>query len=229
MKIKNKKSLPKCLDCNKQLTNYKAVRCNSCKMKELWKNKNYRKNFITKISGTNHPSYGIREKESPAYKHGNYCKDKEHFCIDCRIKISPQAKRCQHCNCSGKRSNFYGKPSRTAGSKGQRIYYKNICFRSSYESAYAKYLDKNKIEWEYEKKTFKLPNGTTYTPDFYLPKSDKYVEIKGWLSDIAKNKIKLFRKSYNLSFQLIQKVKLVSLGLIPKWDKKIRRNPANNY
>ena len=50
-------------------------------------------------------------------------------------------------------------------------YNKKIWMRSSWEVAYAKWLDKQKIEWLYEHKAFhvgesKKWNGTTYCPDF---------------------------------------------------------------
>ena len=64
--------------------------------------------------------------------------------------------------------------------------------RSSYEIAYAKYLDNMNIEWQYESTTFNLGD-TTYTPDFYLPDRDKYIEIKGWWREDAKIKFKKFK------------------------------------
>lgn len=46
--------------------------------------------------------------------------------------------------------------------------YGNILFRSRLEARWAVFLDftENVINWQYEPKTFKLPNGWTYTPDF---------------------------------------------------------------
>lgn len=87
---------------------------------------------------------------------------------------------------------MYGK----LATHGKGNYYKNIWMRSSWEIAYAKYLDRQHIKWLYESKIFDLGN-TTYTPDFYLPETNTYIEIKGYWRDDAKKKFKLFQKIYN--------------------------------
>jgi hypothetical protein len=73
--------------------------------------------------------------------------------------------------------------------------YKKIKFNSSWEVSYAKYLDKQDTEWEYRHKTFDLGD-IKYTPDFYLPESDTWVEIKGSWRKEAKKNFDLFRKRY---------------------------------
>lgn len=50
---------------------------------------------------------------------------------------------------------------------------------------------------------FKLQNGKRYTPDFYLIKEDKYIEIKGLPYDVMdkgnqKESVELFRKNHKL-------------------------------
>jgi predicted nuclease of restriction endonuclease-like RecB superfamily len=85
-------------------------------------------------------------------------------------------------------------------------HYKGYLMKSSWEIKYAKYLDKNNIKWEYENKTFDLGN-TTYTPDFYLPETDIYIEIKGWFRKDAKRKMKLFYKLYpKINLRLITNI-----------------------
>ena len=74
--------------------------------------------------------------------------------------------------------------------------YRGIWLRSSWELSFAKYLDREKINWKYEPKRFKLRSGRTYCPDFFLPKYDKYIEIKGWWTKAAKRKFKQFRSQY---------------------------------
>jgi predicted nuclease of restriction endonuclease-like RecB superfamily len=68
-------------------------------------------------------------------------------------------------------------------------------FRSNWESTFAKFLILSRIKWRYESKTFDLGD-TTYTPDFYLPELNAYIEIKGYFSEKAKEKINNFRKVY---------------------------------
>jgi len=112
----------------------------------------------------------------------------------------------------GKKNGMFGKPT----PHGKRLSYKNIWMRSSWEIAYAKYLDNQKIKWLYEPKAFDLNNGYTYRPDFYLPKSDTYIEIKGYWRDKAKMKFNLFKKLYSkLKIKLIMEEEL-------KWMKIIK-------
>jgi hypothetical protein len=80
---------------------------------------------------------------------------------------------------------------------GQRFY-----ARSSWEVEYAHILERRKslgiiTSWEHEPKTFwfeKIKRGCrSYTPDFivkYPDGSEEYHEVKGWMDDRSKTKIK---------------------------------------
>jgi len=59
------------------------------------------------------------------------------------------------------------------------IMYNGVYLRSQWELRTAKVLDILGIKWEYEKYCFIMPNGESYTPDFYLPKQDLWLEVKG--------------------------------------------------
>jgi len=87
-----------------------------------------------------------------------------------------------------------------------------IWLRSTYEVAYAKWLDSNNIEWLYEIKAFKLSNGRTYRPDFYLIKESKFVDTKGYLTLKSKEKIELFKKEYGIPFEVLYWEDLKALG-----------------
>jgi len=55
--------------------------------------------------------------------------------------------------------------------------------RSAYEVALARQLRKARIKFTYESKTFRGRVGSrswNYTPDFYLPEYDRYLEVKSW-------------------------------------------------
>lgn len=56
--------------------------------------------------------------------------------------------------------------------------YAGYRFRSRLEARWAVFLDTLKIEWQYEPQGYEF-NGWHYLPDFYLPASDLYVEVKG--------------------------------------------------
>lgn len=98
---------------------------------------------------------------------------------------------------------------------------KKVWLRSSWELKYAIYLDAKKIKYEVEHKTFeikyrynnKLKEGT-YTPDFFLIESNKFIEIKGWWRDDAKSKYKAFKNKYrNINLEVLDKKKLLTLGI----------------
>jgi len=69
-------------------------------------------------------------------------------------------------------------------------------FRSEWEAQYARFLNANGIEWVYEPKTFALTETLNYTPDFYLPKTDEWVEVKGYWDDKSILKCSLFEENY---------------------------------
>jgi len=118
---------------------------------------------------------------------------------------------------SGKNSPTYGVTPSAASSHGKWCYYNSplqgkIHLRSSYELAYAKYLDENNIPWLYEIKTFDLYD-TTYTPDFFLPVTEQFIEIKGYMRPKAQDKINKFLNMYVCNFQILYKADLVKLGV----------------
>lgn len=102
-------------------------------------------------------------------------------------------------------------------SHGKRTYYNSplqgiISFRSEWELKYAKYLDEHKILWLYEFQTFDLGD-TTYTPDFFLPQFEKFVEIKGWSHQRSKNKINRFLQEYPWNLEILMRDDLIKLGI----------------
>ena len=192
----------KCIVC-KKIISHKAKKCSHCA-----KLGHKPTNIIS-------PGAGKKGKMSFGYKHGKYCNPR--YCIDCEKELSWKtnaiAIRCRSCANTGKLSPRFGKPN-PHGGRGKRIYYKNICFRSSYEVAYAKYLDKNNIKWLYEPKIFNLGN-MTYRPDFYLPKENIYIEIKGWLTEKAKEKMNLFKVLYpSVNLKMLNKPQLQTLRIL---------------
>jgi predicted nuclease of restriction endonuclease-like RecB superfamily len=112
----------------------------------------------------------------------------------------------------GSNNPMFGKIAKHG--KGQ--YYKGIYMRSSYEIIYAKWLDMLNYHWIYEATTFNLGN-TTYTPDFYLPSAQTYIEIKGFWRDDAKKKFKLFQKLYpeiNIQIRIKSDIELCKKELL---------------
>lgn len=204
-----------CIDCKKELSDYRVKRCKNCN----------KENQRILMKGKNNPAWrgGLpkckcgRELTSKKYKR----------CIKCHIKFMknyPYNKGIKKSKnwkdkisltmkkkgvTKGKNNPMYGKVTHGKWNK-----YKSTWMRSSYEISFAKWLDENHIKWLYESKTFDLGN-TTYTPDFYLPENDTYIEIKGFWRDDAKKKFNLFKKQYSkIKIEILDKIKLQSLRII---------------
>ena len=65
-------------------------------------------------------------------------------------------------------------------------------FRSDYELSVAKNLAEKNVKFEYEtKKISYQPKPRMYTPDFYLPEQEIYVEAKGFFSPADRQKMLL--------------------------------------
>lgn len=74
-----------------------------------------------------------------------------------------------------------------------------IVFRSTWEANFARVMFTHGIEYEFEPRVFPFPvkRGTkAYTPDFYLPKTDEWVEVKGYLDNKSRIKLKRFNIYY---------------------------------
>jgi len=150
-----------------------------------------------------------------AFKIGKRQYRKIKKCLDCnKILKDNRSKRCLKCVAKIRGIKMKGILTNPKCGFGKGKYYKKIWMRSSYEIAYAKYLDKNNIKWLYEPQTFDLGN-TTYTPDFYLPKINTYIEIKGWFSPIARKKYQLFKNYYSqIKIKILYKNNLQKLGVL---------------
>lgn len=57
--------------------------------------------------------------------------------------------------------------------------YKGYHFRSRLEARWAVFFDALGIEYQYEPQGFESKSGSKYLPDFYLPSSGTWVEVKG--------------------------------------------------
>lgn len=58
---------------------------------------------------------------------------------------------------------------------------KEICVQGKWELDVANWLNDNSILWD--RVRVKYDGHRTYTPDFWLPQYNFYIEVKGWLSD----------------------------------------------
>lgn len=123
----------------------------------------------------------------------------KNFCIKCGNKIghcrkTKMCKKCLHLDISYRSQMSLLLKGKIGGYKensgrGLKTWYISpiagkVFLQSSWELAYAKYLDLNNIIWERNMKRFYytdlLGNSRYYIPDFYLAEDDLYIEIKGF-------------------------------------------------
>jgi len=98
----------------------------------------------------------------------------------------------------------------------------NLRVRSTWEANIARILNYKNIDWEYEPESFELSAlNTTYRPDFLIKVGRKkcYVEIRGYLTEKAINKMKEFKKLNKGHFLLIDENSYKRLE--KKFSKKI--------
>lgn len=88
-------------------------------------------------------------------------------------------------------------------SRCRRDFYLNgVKFRSGYEYIYAEYLTSKGIKWLYEPIRFYLSK-FSYTPDFFLPETNEWVEVKGYFLDKSKEKAELFERETCVKLKFI--------------------------
>jgi hypothetical protein len=115
---------------------------------------------------------------------------------------------------AGLRSYRNGRPIATAREKIYRNspgWHGNTWFRClNSEGVAARQLDQVGIDWIYEPKRFKLSVGT-YTPDFYIPEFDIWLEVKGYLRRGESAKIEAFRRETGKTLVLVMQTELEAM------------------
>ena len=95
---------------------------------------------------------------------------------------------------------------------GYKTIYKGKEFRSSLETEMAYLLDSMNLKWLYELKRFRLSNGKSYLPDFYLPELKIWIETKGVIEDFEREICELFVQEYEEHLLLISKEEVFYYG-----------------
>jgi hypothetical protein len=117
--------------------------------------------------------------------------------------------------------------SRTKSGKREDL--NNTFFRSAWEANIARYFNYVGIKWQFEPKMFvfqDIKRGcVSYTPDFYLPDEDRWVEVKGWMDDKSKTKLNRFKKFYPEEYAKLEIISAKEYKeyakysrLIPNWE-----------
>ena len=113
---------------------------------------------------------------------------------------------------------------------GRRADLGDVFFRSAWEANIARWLNFNGVKWEFEPTTFwfeKIRRGVrSYTPDFYLPEEDRFIEVKGWMDAKSKTKLKRMAKYHpkvNIELLDAKRYKEITKSaqyVIPNWETK---------
>lgn len=102
------------------------------------------------------------------------------------------------------------------GSTKQYIDYKGVSLDSSWELKVALSLDEHGIRWD-RPKYFRLKDGRRYTPDFYLPDFEIYLDPKayrkGYLEQVQK--IEIFEQDYDTRCLILNKNQLLWEEIMP--------------
>lgn len=138
-------------------------------------------------------SEATRKAMSKAWEHRTprRLSEAEKLAISARMKDQQWTKE-RRAKISGRNSCHWGK---TPKHWLKRVEYNGTKFRSTWEVRCAKALDRRGIRWGYEPKRFDLGD-CSYLPDFYLPRTDSFLEVKGWFGASSQRKCALFREKY---------------------------------
>lgn len=171
------------------------------------------------LRGTQSPFKGINKVERV---------EKRCCYLNCgKIFIVEPWKKTKFCSnlCAMKVIGGQATSPRAARAKaGIRLDINSSCyFYSRWEANLARLLNLFDVTWVHQPKTFDLGN-QKYTPDFYLPELDLYIEVKNFLAPYSKKRDERFRKAFpNLHLKLLLKEEYLNLektfsSLIPCWE-----------
>lgn len=88
---------------------------------------------------------------------------------------------------------------------GARLDIPDVIPRSGWEANTLRVLILHQIKFQFEPREFEFPvtadgRKHLYIPDIYLPDTDEYIEVKGYLDSRGRNKLRKFKKYYREEF-----------------------------
>ena len=150
--------------------------------------------------------------------------------LEYRQRVSNRMSKLMNYRLKNSASSIYSKSKKGTISIGGNIFFA----RSSWEAniaAYLEFLKQNKeiAAWEHEPETFwfhAIKRGVrSYLPDFRITNNDGsiyYIEVKGWMDNKSKTKLKRMSKYYpDVVLELIDSKRYNAIsknkGVIPNW------------
>lgn len=139
-----------------------------------------------------------------------------------KIKTNPEAKReideLKRIN-NIRHPNYKKKPPVGAGHCFWYLY-QGVTYQGSWELRVGWWLIKDNIRFFCHtgvKQFSYIMDGQQYTycPDFYIPKWDQYIEVKGYFSDYEKRKMDIIKETYpEIKIDIYDKEKLKKYGIL---------------
>lgn len=87
---------------------------------------------------------------------------------------------------------------------------REINVQGTWEKRFAEYLNNKNIKWD--RFHIKYEGHRRYTPDFYLPEYNIYIEVKGWMKDRDIDKMKRFlNDNKDCDIRLVDDIKIFNL------------------
>lgn len=149
---------------------------------------------------------------------------------DCnKVFFKERWRKVQYCSNQCAMRVIGGRPTSPRASRGKAGIRKDISptiyFYSRWEANMARLYKYLGISWQYAPAAFDI-GGHTYTPDFYLPETNAYVEVKNFWWRYSRIRDNKFRKRYpHIRLEVILKEEYLRLEkqyahLIPYWEYK---------
>jgi hypothetical protein len=85
---------------------------------------------------------------------------------------------------------------------------RNIYVQGTWEKQFVEFLIKNNIKWDRTRIFYDKVR--TYTPDFYLPDFNCYIEIKGWMRERDIIKMKKVLNEHYIDLRLVDSKKILN-------------------
>ncbi len=183
--------------------------CRSCRNKEEWKTPEYRVSHKVSDATRKLRSQNMSIQSKRMWLNEDY-----------RLKITKSLRE---------RNPLWFSKSRKSMKKSVVIFHwksqEELICTGSYEISFVNWANANQIEFEWQI-PHKMPDGRTYIIDALIKSgefSNQWIEIKGWMSDIGREKWEWFHALYPQTSQLWNQQKLTELGILDENHPKKKR------